>query len=47
MSAAPKVPSKAQPAPAEIQARYTRYKNELTAIAQKMGELEGEGEEHE
>lgn len=35
------------PAPADIQARYNKYKNELTAFAQKMGELEQEGEEHE
>jgi hypothetical protein len=40
-------PKNAQPAPADVQARYTKYKNELTALAQKMGELEQEGEEHE
>ena len=40
-------PKTAQPAPADVQARYTQYKNELTALAQKMGELEQEGEEHE
>ncbi|KAG7528619.1 hypothetical protein FFLO_06042 [Filobasidium floriforme] len=40
-------PKNAQPAPADVQARYTKYKNELTALAQKMGELEQEGEEHD
>lgn len=47
MSSSKAAPKTAQPAPADVQARYTKYKNELTALAQKMGELEQEGEEHE
>jgi prefoldin subunit 2 len=35
------------PAPADIQAQYNRYKNELQAIASKIGELESDIEEHE
>jgi prefoldin subunit 2 len=35
------------PAPADIQAQYNRYKNELQAIASKIGELENDIEEHE
>ncbi|GHJ84289.1 hypothetical protein NliqN6_0691 [Naganishia liquefaciens] len=35
------------PAPADIQAQYNRFKNELQAIASKIGELENDIEEHE
>ncbi|KAJ9116626.1 hypothetical protein QFC20_000559 [Naganishia adeliensis] len=35
------------PAPADIQAQYNRYKNELQAIASKIGELENDIEEHD
>lgn len=35
------------PAPADIQAQYNRFKNELQAIASKIGELESDIEEHE
>lgn len=39
--------SEAAPAPAEIQAQYNRFKNELQALASKIGELENDIEEHE
>jgi prefoldin subunit 2 len=39
--------SEAVPAPAEIQAQYNRFKNELQALASKIGELENDIEEHE
>lgn len=44
-----KMSAKSQPvpAPADIQAQYNRYKNELQAIASKIGELENDIEEHE
>ncbi|KIO17786.1 glycoside hydrolase family 16 protein [Tulasnella calospora MUT 4182] len=31
----------------EVQARYSRYQNELQSVAQKLGELETEAEEYE
>ncbi|KAG8914797.1 hypothetical protein FRC00_010709 [Tulasnella sp. 408] len=31
----------------EVQARYSRYQNELQSLAQKLGELETEAEEYE
>jgi prefoldin subunit 2 len=31
----------------EIQTNYTKLQNELQALAQKIGELESEAEEHE
>ncbi|KIJ37436.1 hypothetical protein M422DRAFT_60989 [Sphaerobolus stellatus SS14] len=31
----------------EVQATYTRYQNDLQALASKIGELESEAEEHE
>ncbi|KAJ9122176.1 hypothetical protein QFC24_004405 [Naganishia onofrii] len=39
--------SEAVPAPAEIQAQYNRFKNELQALASKIGELENDIEEHD
>jgi prefoldin subunit 2 len=31
----------------EIQARFSRFQNDLQQLAQKIGELESEAEEHE
>ncbi|CAO3589170.1 unnamed protein product [Absidia cylindrospora] len=38
--------SSKKPSEAELQQQYNQYKNELQAMAQKIGELESEVEEH-
>ncbi|KAI9252327.1 Prefoldin beta-like protein [Phascolomyces articulosus] len=38
--------SSKRPSDAEIQQQYNKYKNELQQVAQKIGELESEVEEH-
>jgi prefoldin subunit 2 len=45
-SSAANPPQKAVPAPAEINQQYSKFKNDLQALAQKIGELESDVDEH-
>ncbi len=45
-AAVPASVAKGTPAPADINAQYSKFKNDLQALAQKIGELEGDVDEH-